>query len=318
MKKLMIFLLSFVFISAAAAGNMEAQAASLTSKAGAVTVSGGSVNVRSAASTNAEILHRIPKGSYVTLLSQTGNWWRVEYGDGRYGYCHAAYVTVVEGTAATVQTYSGGLNVRSGPGTGYAKAASLDKGEAVIVLSGRQGWSRVLYHGTKTGYVSSNYLSANYPAISLAVPSYKQTDSRWAHVTLGASGKTMAKIGCATTSVAMVESYRSGSTITPAAMAKQLRYTASGSLYWPEDYRVESSDTGYLSKIYEQLRQGKAVLMGAKNNAGGQHWVVITGYSGGSSLSASGFTVHDPGSSSRTTLQQFFWAYPNFYKYFTY
>lgn len=319
MKKLMFFMLSMVLVLSTVTVPLEAQAATLSSKAGAVTVSSGSVNVRRSASTASAVLTTIPKGSYLTLLFQSGEWWKVEYGDGLYGYCHADYVTVVAGTAATVQTRSGGLNVRSGPGTGYGKLAKLTRGEAVIVLSTSGGWSRILYHGTKTGYVSAGYLStADYPAVSLSVPSYKQTDHRWAYVTLGSSGKTMAKIGCATTAVAMVESYRSGSTITPAAMAERLRYTSSGSLYWPDDYTAVTSSSSYLSGIYGQLRQGRAVLLGCQNAAGGQHWVVVTGYTGGSSLSAAQFTVNDPGSSSRTTLQQFLNAYPYFYKYFTY
>ena len=59
------------------------------------------------------------------------------------------------------------------------------------------------------------------------------------------------------------------------------------------------------------------MLLGAKNIHGGQHWVVITGFDGGA-LSPSGFTILDPGSSSRTNLQQFLNAYPTFYKYFHY
>lgn len=60
------------------------------------------------------------------------------------------------------------------------------------------------------------------------------------------------------------------------------------------------------------------MLFGAKNSYGGQHWVVITGYIGGAALSTAGFTINDPDSSSRTTLQQFLGAYPSFYKYFVY
>ena len=39
---------------------------------------------------------------------------------------------------------------------------------------------------------------------------------------------------------------------------------------------------------------------------------------GGSSLMASGFTIHDPGTYSRTNLQQLLNGYPTFYKYFHY
>ena len=300
---------------------VRSEAATMESKAGIVTVANSSLNVRSAPSTSSAVLSSLPKGSYVTLLGRSGDWWQVEYGKGLYGYCHAGYITVASGSPARVSTQSLSLNIRSGPGTSYAKLGSLSKGEVVIILSASGGWSRILYHGRKTGYVSAQYLSAategaRYPALSLNVPSFKQTDSRWASVLIGASGKTIAQIGCATTAIAMMESYRTGTTIYPDAMSRRLSYTSSGSVYWPSHYTVVTDGGGYLYALYALLKQGKPVLFGAKTSSGNQHWVVVTGFTGGSTLTASGFSIHDPGSSSRTNLQQFLNAYPIFYKYF--
>lgn len=301
---------------------VPANAADASSKAGQISVSYGSLNVRASASSSGQILTSLSKGSYVTLISKSGSWWRVEYGDGRYGYCHADYIRTLSSTVSTVKV-NGSLNVRSGPGTSYGKLGSLYNGKTVLVLSSDRGWSQVLYNGTKTGWVSSQYLStgtsggsSGYAAVSLKVPSFKQTDSRWANVTLGSSGKTIAKIGCATTAIAMMESYRTGTTIYPHAMAKKLKYTSSGSVYWPSDYTVVTS-SDYLSRIHSLLKAGKPVLFGAKNRYGSQHWVVITGFTGGS-LSAASFTINDPGSNSRTTLSQFLADYPTFYKFFHY
>ncbi len=294
-------------------------AATMESKAGVVATTGGRLNVRSGASTGSTVVTSLSKGSYVTLISYSGSWWKVEYAQGRYGYCHEDYIRSVSGTAAKVNTGSGNLNVRSGAGTSYGRIVSLPKGETVIVLSTHGSWSRILYHGTKTGYVSSQYLSgAAYSAVSLAVPSMKQMDSRWASVEVAQSGKTMSQIGCATTAIAMMESYRKGLTIFPDAMMKELRYTPSGSVYWPADYVTVTDGTAYLTKIYDLLKQGKPVLLGMKNSYGKQHWVVVTGFTGGNSLSASLFTIHDPGSNSRTTLQQLLDIHPIFYKYFYY
>lgn len=286
--------------------------------AGAVTVSYGSLHVRSGASTAHSILTALPKGSYITLLSKSDGWWKVQYGDGQYGYCHADYITAIEGRQANVAINWGTLNVRSGAGTGYTRIASLNKGDSVLILSTNNGWSRILYHGTKIGYVSSAYLSGNTntpTGVSLAVPSYKQTDGRWSGVKIGSSGKTIGQIGCTTTGIAMMESYRTGTTITPDAMSRRLSYTASGNVYWPSDYRVTTSYN--LSNIVSLLQAGKPVLIGARNSYGAQHWVVITGYNG-QGLSAVNFSINDPGSNSRTNLQQFFNAYPTFYKYFNY
>lgn len=320
MKRTVSLILSAVLLLAVLILPVKTQAATLISKAGAVTTRSSALNVRASASTNAAIVATVRKGSYITLLSKSGTWWHVEYGNGLTGYCHGDYITIVEGTPVTVTTQSGPLNVRSGAGTSYTKVASLPKGTAVLRLTTDNGWSRILYHGIHTGYVSAQYLTGTVSgnsAVSLRVPSFKQTDSRWANVKIGTSGKTIAQIGCATTAIAMMESYRTGTTIYPDAMAKKLNYTSTGSVYWPSNFVTVTNGSGYLSGIYQQLKQGKPVLLGAKNAYGSQHWVVITGFAGGS-LTAANFTINDPGSNSRTTLQQFLNAYPTFYKYFYY
>lgn len=318
MKRSLSILISVLILISLLA--QPASAADASSKAGQVSVSYGSLNVRASASSSGAVLTSLSKGSYVTLMSQSGSWWRVEYAAGKYGYCHADYIKTVSSTSATVKV-NGSLNVRTGPGTSYARSGSLYNGTVVLVLSTSNGWSQVLHSGTRTGWVSSQYLStgtsSGYSAVRLSVPHFLQTDSRWAKLTLGSSGQTMAKIGCATTGIAMMESYRTGTTIYPNAMAKKLKYTSSGSVYWPEHYTAVTSSSGYLSKIYNLLKAGKPVLFGAKNSYGSQHWVVITGFTGGA-LSTGNFTINDPGTASRTTLSQFLRDYPTFYKFFHY
>lgn len=324
MKKITSVLMTFIMLLIIIIPPNNSSAATINSKAGKVAVSSGTLNVRSSMSTTSTIKKSLKKDSYITLISKSGNWWYVEYAKNSYGYCHSNYITVLNGTTKLVNITSGSLNVRSGAGSNYSKIGSLLKGEVVIVLSTIGNWSKILYHGTKTGYVSKTYLSDNisqnneYKAISLNVPSFKQTDGRWANVKIGTSGKTIAQIGCATTGIAMVESYRTKTTIFPNEMAKKLKYTSSGSVYWPNDYTAVTNSTGYLNKIYNELKNGKCVLFGGKNSYGAQHWIVITGYKGGSTLSASGFTINDPGSNTRTTLQSFLNSYPRFYKYFIY
>ena len=295
--------------------------ASASAQAGVVSVSSGSLNVRSSPSTAGQVVSTLAKGEYVTLTQKSGSWWQVEYDYGKYGYCHADYLKTVSAVSAVVNTQWGSLNVRSGSGTGYAKIDALAKGTGVLVLSTSGGWSRILYGGSRSGYVSSAYLqnsSLAYPAMQLDVPNFKQTDSRWSWVKIGTSGKTIGQIGCATTGVAMMQSYRTGKTVYPDAMSKQLSYSSDGSLYWPSDYVVTTQSSGYLKSIYKLLEQGKPVLLGVKNSSGGQHWVVVTGYKGGSTLSAEGFAINDPGSNSRTNLRQLLNDYPYFYKYFHY
>ena len=252
------------------------------------------------------------------MIEKTGNWWKVEYAKGKYGYCHADYIKTLSSNTATVNTQSGNLNVRSGAGTSYSKSGTVTKGETVIVLSKSGSWSRILYHGTKTGYVSSQYLSGGYPAVALWVRNMKQMDERWADTMVASSGKTMAQIGCATTAIAMLESHRTGIVRYPDEMMTLLQYTPSGSVYWPSHYTTVTNGYDYLNNIYKLLKQGKPILFGATNHYGSQHWVVITGFTGGSNITAERFLINDPGSNLRTNLQQFLTAYPNFYKYFYY
>ncbi len=298
---------------------MRAEAATSDSKAGVVSVSSGYLNVRRSTSTSSGIVATLKKSSYVTLLSKNGNWWYVEYAQGRYGYCHSSYIKVVDSSVASVATNSSPLNVRSGAGTSYSRIDSLAKGTRIIVLSSTGNWRKVLYNGIKTGYVNTQYLAFDnqYSAVSLSVPYFQQTDSRWSWVTLGASGQTIGKIGCTTTALAMSESYRRGKTIYPDAMAKSLSYTSSGSLYWPENY-VGVTNGLDLKAIYEYLRAGKPVIVGFSNRSGGQHWAIIYGYSGGNTLQTGGFLIRDPGSQYRTTLSDLIEDYPYFGKYVYY
>ncbi len=323
MKKLFSIILTFFIISATLVMPTKTYGATLTSQAGIVSVTSGKLNVRKSATTNSSVVSTLSNGSYITLISNSDNWYYVEYADGKYGYCHKNYIKLDSGKTATVTTSSTALNVRSSAGTSYSVIDTVAKGDIVIILTSSGNWSKILYDGIKTGYVNSAYLSSSttttaYSKITLNVPDYKQTDSRWANVTIGTSGKTIGKIGCATTGIAMMESYRTGTTIYPDAMSKKLSYSSSGSVYWPSYYTAVTSSSGYLNNIYQKLKEGKPVLFGAKNSSGTQHWVVITGFTGGGSLTASAFTINDPGTKYRTNLQQFLNEYPTFYKYFYY
>ena len=325
MKKTISILMAMVLSFSLLPFTKKAVAAEKIYGAGKVSTTSTALNVRSSASSTATVKAKLSKDSYVTLVSKSGKYWRVQYSASGYGYCYADYIKIASTKVRTVKTTSGRLRVRSSASSSANIKDYLANGTQVTVLSTSGSFSRILYNGTKRGYVASNYLTtetvssdSSYKAIKLTVPSYKQTDSRWANVTLGSSGQTIAKIGCATTAIAMLESYRTGTTIYPNAMAKKLSYTSGGAVYWPSHYTIITSSSGNLGKIYNLLKAGKPVLIGAKKSNGSQHYVVITGVKATSSLTTSSFYINDPGSNTRTTLNQFFAEYPNFYKMMSY
>ena len=279
-----------------------------------VATGSANLNVRTGPSTGSAIAAKLKNGTWVTLLEQSGDWWQIRFGENEEGYCHGAYLAVRSTSfSAAVQTGGPNLNVRKGAGTDYAVKAKLANGDAVAVLSEGNGWSRILYHGSSLGYVSSRYLAAATAAIRLDVPYYSQVDARWKNVPIGTSGGTIGTIGCTTTCLAMTESFRKGTTVTPKAMASTLRYLPGGTLYWPADYETALANDAPLQQILTVLQSGRPVIFGAKKPNGTQHWCVITGWDG-KALSAASFTVNDPASRSRATLADFLVLYPNAYK----
>lgn len=319
MKKLLKYILSLTVVTATLFIFSLTSLASGEVYAGRVQTQSGNLNVRSRASSTGSVITSIKNSSWVTLTEKSGKWWRVEYADGKYGWCHSDYIKVYNDSyPVTVNVSSGYLNVRKGSGTDYDVKAKLYKGDSAVVIKRGSEFSRILYKGNKTGYAATAYLkkkSTSYPAVSVSVPSFKQTDSRWASYPIGTTGGTIGTIGCTTTALAMTESYHTGTTITPKEMVKKLSYSASGTLYWPATYSVELASSDYLGRIYELLKQGKPVVFGAKKANGTQHWVTVTGYKGSTEkLTMSGFTINDPGSKTRLTIADFMAVYPNEYK----
>lgn len=308
-----MLLIGFFFIPA----NISTKANTSEAKAGITDTGSSNLNVRKSNSINSLIITKLKDNSYLTIINTTGNWYYVEYKDNQYGYVHKDYVNIASTNSKRVKTNGSNLNVRTGPSTNYLVFDKISNDDYVVILSSSNGWAKVLFEGNKVGYVSQSYLedsNYNYPKIKLDVPSFKQYDSRWAANEVGNSGKSMKQIGCLTTSMAMLESYKRGYTITPGYYESISNYTSSGSLYWPSGYSFITSKSSYLTKIYNLLKQGKPVVLGCNTASGKQHWVLIYGYKGSNSLSAANFLIHDPGSSTRTTLNQFLNDYPNFYK----
>lgn len=311
-------ILGFIFIAVTAVFCFTLSA-SAQSTAGKVETKGGRLNIRS--SPAGTVIGSIDNGSYVTLKDKKDGWYLAEYATGKQAYVSEAYIkNYASSQEHTVRLTSGRLNVRSGASLGHSVIDSLENGERVIVIKSTDGWSEFVYRGNKRGYASAAYLKkvitedVKYKRVSLSMPSFKQTDSRWKNYPIGTQGGTIGTIGCTTTALAMTESFYKGYNITPPEMAKILSYSASGSLYWPSTYNVINAPESYLAELYKQLSSGRPVVFGMKTAKGNQHWVTVYGYEGGSSLTADRFLVNDPGSNSRMTLKSVLDAYPVAYR----
>ena len=66
--------------------------------------------------------------------------------------------TTVKGKTKTVKSPDNEkVNMRRGPGTGYARVAQLKVGTKVTVVGTQGKWSKVIYNGI-TGYIKTEYL----------------------------------------------------------------------------------------------------------------------------------------------------------------
>ena len=128
-----------------------------TTVSGIVTAT--ALNVRSGPATTYSVIGQVLQGNDVKIVDKTGNWLKVNYKN-TTGYLSGAYVSSIYNEAKTEGYVIGcnTLNVRSGPGTEYARKGSLVNGTKVHIISTSLGWSKIIYNGNYA-YVSASYLS---------------------------------------------------------------------------------------------------------------------------------------------------------------
>lgn len=127
----------------------------------------GNVNLRSSASGSAKILHVVPSGSTVTLVSgtPTNGYYNVKH-DGTVGWSYGAYYEPVPTSggaqpAGATLVANADVNLRSGPSTSYSILSVVTSGSQVTLVSPNavDGFYNINFAGT-VGYSSSKYFSA--------------------------------------------------------------------------------------------------------------------------------------------------------------
>ena len=113
---------------------------------GVVTPSCG-VNVRSGPSTGYGIVTSVACGRTVTVNSRNGDWYSVN-ANGCNGYIRGDLLRVPGRVNAI-----GGLNVRSGPSTGYGRVSGLANGATVSITNIQNGWYQI-----SGGWVCADYV----------------------------------------------------------------------------------------------------------------------------------------------------------------
>lgn len=111
----------------------------------------GSLNVRAAADTNAQLIATLAEGTVLYPTLRSGNWYQFAFASGETGYVYGDYLSV-----ATVKASASSFpaaTLRTGPGTEYA-SAGLAHVNTELTVSGITGeWLLVQAYNGKEGYV---------------------------------------------------------------------------------------------------------------------------------------------------------------------
>lgn len=122
----------------------------------------GSLNLRSAASTDASVLDVMPDGAQVTLLGSTANGFSRVSWQGTTGWAWTAYLSTGGSSSSgqTARVIDGSLNLRSSASTSSSVLLVMPDGASVSLLGqSSNGFTLVSYQGTQ-GWAYSQYLSS--------------------------------------------------------------------------------------------------------------------------------------------------------------
>ncbi len=164
------------------------------------------LNVRSSASSSSEVLGSLKKGSSVSIVAVSGDWYKIKY-NSSYGYVSSKYISLNAAAPDTVTPVSNPttvasaksgivnlsnkssyLNLRSNPSGSVI--SSLPSGAKVQILDSSGKWYKVNSNGT-IGYVSSDYISVSSESASAASQTQSTSNSKVGTVTLSNKSSTL-------------------------------------------------------------------------------------------------------------------------------
>ena len=117
-------------------------------------VTASELNVRSSASQSGDKVGSLSYGTRVEILEKSGDWGRTK--DGRISLTYV-YQDGTTGSKTGGGVVSGDeLNIRSGPGTGYASVGSYRAGDRVTILE------QFTYNGVTWGCTNKGWISLQY------------------------------------------------------------------------------------------------------------------------------------------------------------
>lgn len=119
-------------------------------------ITASTLNVRTGPGTNYSIIGTIPGGHRYVTISQSNGWHKIYY-KGNTGWCYGGYLSTATG-GTIVKVTASGLNVRSGPSTGYSILGTVASPQMYVRTATSNGWHKYYWGGTQ-GWSSGAYMS---------------------------------------------------------------------------------------------------------------------------------------------------------------
>ena len=113
------------------------------------------LNIRANASKDSESIGSYSYGNRVEILEKSGDWGRTNKGWISLNYVYKDGTTGTNTAKGTI-TAGGGLNIRSGPGKGYASVGTYAEGASVTILE------QFTYDGVTWGCTNKGWISMAY------------------------------------------------------------------------------------------------------------------------------------------------------------
>ena len=132
--------------------------------------SGTDVNVRAAASTGANVIGKINKGTEYAVLDKTNDWFKISYNDNE-GFVSDDYFVV---TKADANIDGSSVNCRESASTSAGSLGKFADGDYVCVTGQNDSWYRISYKGG-SAYVSKDFVVGDYVKYTAKIDNESET-----------------------------------------------------------------------------------------------------------------------------------------------
>ena len=121
------------------------------------TVRGDLLNVREEPNTTSAILAKLSNGDEITIVEQSGDWFKISITDELKGWVHTDFI-VIRPNYSTGQIIGSNVNLRTSPITGEV-ILKLSRESYVSVKDFKEGWYNIITADDKEGWIHQDYLT---------------------------------------------------------------------------------------------------------------------------------------------------------------